>query len=89
MDVVALDEEPERAAWLWGAAEKLRRSLGFREGPCAHETHERLKAQARAQIGEAAFAAAWRGGEAATLTKAIEHASRAEVAATDLALQSR
>jgi predicted ATPase len=69
-----LDEEPERAAWLWGAGEKLRLSLGAREAPCAHATHERLKAQAREQLGEPAFSAEWAAGGAAPLSEAIERA---------------
>ena len=70
----ALDEEPERGAWLWGAGEKLRLSLGVREAPCSHDTHERLKVQARQQIGEAAFNAEGAAGEAAALSEAIERA---------------
>jgi len=70
----ALDEEPERAAWLWGAAEKLRQSLGVREAPCSHALHERLKAQARDQLGEAGLAAQWAAGETTPLTAAIERA---------------
>ena len=70
----ALDEDPERAAWLWGAAEKLRLALGVREAPAAHATHERLKAQAREQLGPAAFATQWAAGEAVPLSEAIERA---------------
>ena len=70
----ALDEEPERAAWLWGAGEQLRLSMGAREAPCSHATHERLKVQAHEQIGEAAFGAQWAAGKAAPLSEAIERA---------------
>jgi|SRR5579859_1350881 len=73
---VALNGEPERAVWLWGAAEALRQSIGAREAPAAHATHERLQAQARAQLGEADFAAYWAAGGAAPLSEAIEHALR-------------
>ena len=78
--VAAVDEEPEQAAWLWGAAEALRRSLGAREGPAAHATHERLKSQAQAQLGPAVFAEHWRGGEAASLSEAVERALLTELA---------
>jgi len=66
-----LDQEPKRAAWLWGAAETLRQSIGAREAPASHATHERLMAAARAHLGEAAFAAAWADGQALTTEQAI------------------
>jgi predicted ATPase len=64
--VAALNEEPERAAWLWGAAEALRQSIGAREAPAAHATHERLKAEVRKQLGEEIFKAKWAEGQAAS-----------------------
>ena len=79
--VPAVNEEPEPAAWLWGAAEALRQSIGAREAPASHDTHERLKAQAREQIGEAAFATQWAAGRTAPLTEAIERALHAEAGA--------
>jgi tetratricopeptide (TPR) repeat protein len=72
--VEALDEEPERAAWLWGAAESLRQSIGTREAPASHATHERLKAEVRKQLGEAAFNAKWAEGQAASMEQAIAEA---------------
>ena len=72
--VAVLEEEPERAAWLWGAAEALRRALGVREAPASRATRERLIAQAREQRGEAAFAAAWAEGQAASTEQAIAEA---------------
>src|SRR5262245_58992121 len=41
--VAAVNEETERAARLWGAAEALRQSIGAREAPASRVTHERLK----------------------------------------------
>src|SRR5262249_52408681 len=70
----ALDEEPERAARLWGAAERLRQTLGCRPAPAARATYERAMAIARAQLGEDAFAAAWAAGRAMTLEQAIAYA---------------
>jgi tetratricopeptide (TPR) repeat protein len=67
-----LNEEPERAASLWGAAEQLRSMLGAREGPATHATHERLMAQARAQLGDAAFDAAWAQGAATQLQQVLD-----------------
>ena len=72
--VAALNEEPERAARLWGAAERLRQSLGCRPAPAARATYERAQALARAQLGDEAFAAAWAAGPALTLEQAIAEA---------------
>jgi non-specific serine/threonine protein kinase len=72
--VAALDEEPERAAWLWGAAEALRQSIGARSAPAARATHERLQAEVRQQLGEAAFNAKWAEGQAASMEEAIAEA---------------
>jgi len=69
-----LDEELERAARLWGAAEHLRVTLGCRPAPAARVNYERLLVQARAQLGEEAFAAAWAVGEALSLEQAIAEA---------------
>jgi predicted ATPase len=72
--VAALDEEPERAARLWGAAERLRQAIGCRPPPAARATYERALAVARAQLGEAAFTMAWEGGRALTVEQAIAEA---------------
>jgi tetratricopeptide (TPR) repeat protein len=72
--VAALDEEPEHAARLWGAAESLRQTIGCRPAPAARATYERAIASARAQLGEEAFAAAWAAGRAMTLEQAIAYA---------------
>jgi len=69
--VAALDEQPERAARLCGAAERLRTALGCRSAPAAHATYERTQAIARARLGEQAFAAAWAAGEALSLDAVI------------------
>jgi tetratricopeptide (TPR) repeat protein len=72
--VAALGEQPERAARLWGAAERLRQAIGCRPPPAARATYERAMAVARAQLGEDAFAAAWKAGAALTLEQAIAEA---------------
>lgn len=72
--VAALDEEPERAARLWGAAEKQRQTIGCRPAPGARATYERAMAAARTQLGEQSFAAAWERGRALTLEQAIAEA---------------
>jgi predicted ATPase/transcriptional regulator with XRE-family HTH domain len=73
----ALDEEPERAARLWGAAKRLRAVLGCRPAPAARATYERAVALARAQLSDDAFAAAWAAGMALPLDAAIAEALQA------------
>jgi len=70
----ALNEEPKRAAWLWGAAEALRQSIGTREAPASHATRERLMAQVRLQLGEVSFATQWSAGAAVSASEAFERA---------------
>jgi len=74
--VAAVDEEPERAAWLWGVAEALRQSIGAREAPASRATHERLKNEVRQQLGEDAFSAKWAEGQTASMEQAITEATR-------------
>jgi non-specific serine/threonine protein kinase len=69
-----LDEEPDRAACLWGAAEALRQSIGARQAPASRATRDRLMAAAREQLGEVAFEEAWAKGQAMTPEQAIERA---------------
>jgi len=75
--VAAVDEEPECAARLWGAAEALRQAIRAREAPASRATRERLITLARAQLGEAAFNAEWAKGQAMTVEQAIAEALRA------------
>jgi len=70
----ALDEEPERAAQLWGAAERRRQMIGCCPAPAARATYERALAAARGQVGDDATAAAWEAGGALTLKQAIDEA---------------
>ncbi len=70
----ALGGGAERAARLWGAAERLRQSIGCRPAPAARATYEWAMATARAQLSEEAFAAAWAAGRAMTLEQAIAYA---------------
>jgi predicted ATPase len=72
--VAALDEEPERAARLWGAAERLRQAIGCRAAPATRATYERAVAAARSQLGEEAFAVAWAEGRALPLEQVIAEA---------------
>ena len=70
----ALDAEPERAARLWGAAERLQQAIGCRSAPAARATYERAQAVACTQLGEDAFATAWAAGRAMTLEQAVIYA---------------
>lgn len=76
--VAVLNEEPERAAQLWGAAEQLRQRLGVREGPATHDLHEQLITQAREQLGEVAFAKAEAAGGMLTMTEAVALAMQSD-----------
>lgn len=70
----ALEGQPQRAARLWGAAERLRTSIGARPAPAARATRERLMAAVCEELGEAAFADAWAEGELMTLDEAVAYA---------------
>ncbi|MBC7228133.1 MAG: tetratricopeptide repeat protein [Thermoflexales bacterium] len=63
--------EPERAAYLLGAAERLGESIGTALAPAEQSEHESNLAAARAALGDAAFAAAWAAGQAMTLEETI------------------
>jgi len=64
--VAALEAKPRQAAWLWGAAETLRQAKRVHAAPAAHDTHERLQADARRKLGQAEFNLAWVEGQAAS-----------------------
>jgi non-specific serine/threonine protein kinase len=70
----ALGGAPERAARLWGAAERLRMALGCRPAPATRATYERALASARSELGEVAFALAWDAGQELSLEAAIAEA---------------
>lgn len=74
--VAALDEQPERAAWLWGAGEALRKSIGSRPAPGVRATHEKLQATVCEQLGEAAFNAWWAEGGQASVRESVNRALR-------------
>jgi len=72
--VFFLEEEPQRAVRLWGAAEALHQSIGGREAPAAAGTRQRLMAAAREQLGDTAFDDAWAQGVTLTMDQAIAEA---------------
>ena len=63
-----------RAARLWGAAEALRESIGAPPTPEARPYYKRSTAAARAQLGEAAWEAAFAEGMAMSPEEAAEYA---------------
>jgi hypothetical protein len=73
---------PEAAARLLGAAESLREVGGLALEPAHRRKYERSVARAQADLGAAAFAAAWAAGRALPLEQAI---TEARVVATELA----
>jgi predicted ATPase/DNA-binding SARP family transcriptional activator len=64
----------EKAARLWGAAERLREEIGSPLRPTDQEEQNGAAAAVRAAIGENAFAAAWAEGRIMTMEQAIEYA---------------
>jgi tetratricopeptide (TPR) repeat protein len=64
----------ERAARLFGAAASLRDGLGVGEIPADRTLYDSSQAAARAALGDEAFAAAWRAGQAMTVRQAIAYA---------------
>jgi tetratricopeptide (TPR) repeat protein len=63
-----------RAAQLLGAADGLRATIGVPRPPGERALYERIVASVRAQLDEAAFAAAWATGLAMSLKQAIRYA---------------
>jgi non-specific serine/threonine protein kinase len=67
-------QQYERAARLFGAATQLRDGLGLRPKPPDQERSDHYTATTRAELAEAAFAAAWAEGAAMTLDQATDYA---------------
>ncbi len=69
---VALTEsDATRATQLLGAGATVRENIGAPQPPRVHGEQERRLCQARTQLGEPAFVAAWQTGRAMTLTQAV------------------
>ena len=69
--------EPVRAARLFGAAHTFLQHSGTLIDPSDLREHDRNIAWVRAQLGDAAFDAAWAEGEAMTLDQAVAYARSA------------
>jgi len=72
--VAAAQSKPEQAARLFGATETLLNTTGMKLEPFEQSEHDQHIAIARAQLDEAAFAAAWAAGGALSLEQAINEA---------------
>ena len=72
--VAAVQEQPARAARLFGAAQALRDAVGAPRPPAYRSYQEHKLAATKDLLDEAAFAAAWEEGQAMTSEQAIEHA---------------
>jgi tetratricopeptide (TPR) repeat protein len=68
------EDDPHRAARLWGAAQALREQIGAPLEPTEQEEQARDAASARERLGEADWAAAWAEGRAMTQEQAIAYA---------------
>ena len=70
------ENDTNRAARLFGAAESLHKIVGPRLSPVDHHDHARVVAEVRSTLGEDAFAAAWAEGRAMTWGQAVAYALR-------------
>ena len=70
-EVANLTGQPERAAWLLGAVEALREVSGIRLSPLRQAEYDCTVGGIRAQLDEAAFAAAWAEGRSMTLEQVL------------------
>jgi hypothetical protein len=71
--LATLEEEPERAARLYGASEAILETAGLRLDPIDRLSYNQYLAQVREQLGEVAFDQAWSEGRAMTLEQAISY----------------
>jgi predicted ATPase/class 3 adenylate cyclase/Tfp pilus assembly protein PilF len=69
--VAAVDGQSQQAAWLGGAAERLRQALGVPLSPDFRLNHDQAVQALCAALGEDAFAVAWAAGQALALDQAI------------------
>jgi hypothetical protein len=70
-EVLALYEEAVGAAWLLGAAEGLRTSLGQSLLPSEREVADQTEEALRGTLGAPAYDAAWAAGRSATLEQSL------------------
>jgi non-specific serine/threonine protein kinase len=66
--------KPVRSAWLWGAAEAVRESIGTVLSPFERHLYGPYMDAARTRLDEAVWEAAWAEGKAMTSEEAVEYA---------------
>ncbi len=73
-DIARKQGQPDRAARLWGAADALQ-EIAFPDFTQPYlDQQSRVRAAARAEMGETAFTRSWEAGRAMSLGQAIEYA---------------
>ncbi len=72
--IAKAQEEDQRAARLFGAAESLRENINIPMNPPEHVDYDPEVSDLRANMDEAAFAKTWAEGRALTMEQAIEYA---------------
>lgn len=72
--LAALEENPVRAASLWGAAQTLRESIGARTAPATRALHEHMLIKARSDLDGDEYGSAWQRGALMSLSQVLEYA---------------
>ncbi len=72
--IAIMEEEPQRAAKLFSAAEGLRQVTGHKRTDEEEVEHEQFMIQLYSMLSEAEFSALWAEGHAMMMGQAIEYA---------------
>jgi predicted ATPase/DNA-binding SARP family transcriptional activator/Tfp pilus assembly protein PilF len=73
------ENKHEKAARLWGAAERLNAEIGSPMMPSDQDELDRNVAKVRAALEEKDFAAAWEEGRTLTMEQAVEYAIESDI----------
>jgi len=71
---MALKNDHDLAAKLWGMADSLREAKGVREAPILHAMHEDLKTKSSTKLGEEKFMSIWAENQSISLAQAVNEA---------------
>jgi hypothetical protein len=74
--LAASQKQFQHAVVLWGAGEQLHQALNLLLPPSREKIYRSLLLEARSQLREAEFEAAWAEGQAMNMQEAIQYASR-------------
>jgi tetratricopeptide (TPR) repeat protein len=72
--LAAMVNQPEMAARLFAAAERIREDIGSRMGLADQKEYEACLRQAKIQVGGAAFGASWSDGQEMSTKEAVREA---------------